>query len=401
MAWSSSWSRPKLTLLATSLTRATSPVRISLPVTETTPWELRAAMCSPATPQYTVPTSTPAMSWASRIALPTARVISSMSRTTPRRTPVVRSIATPRMRTRGARTSPLTSPIRATTLVEPRSSAATRCWGWPLTRSRPAGSRVAEIARRAPPTPAPVSRGDPRRGTRRGCRYLTLRPGRGFSRPPPRPPRQAVPVPPAGSAGRTPGRHPGPGPAGRPPRNRAPPAAGPRRGGSGGTGGCVPTGPPAHAARPPGPLGQGPRPRFTNHDADRARQPPAQVSLRDAGECLDPGEERSRAIENALPARNCQRAGHLRSGQVVGADQLHAANPEKCHCPEQSEPTEPGEPHGDHAESHQQPPLHAEPRRSRTSEPSRVMSPAPSVRRTSPDRSRDATRSPSAPREGS
>jgi hypothetical protein len=61
MACSSSWSRPKLMLLAMSLTRATSLVRISSPVTETIPWELRPATCSPAIPQYTDPTSTPAI----------------------------------------------------------------------------------------------------------------------------------------------------------------------------------------------------------------------------------------------------------------------------------------------------------------------------------------------------
>ena len=101
MACSSSCSLPSGTLDATSLTRATSPVRISPPVTDTTPVEVCPATCSPPMPQYTVPTSTPAIRSASFIAFWMARVVSSIPRTTPRRTPAQRSNPTPSMRVRG------------------------------------------------------------------------------------------------------------------------------------------------------------------------------------------------------------------------------------------------------------------------------------------------------------
>ena len=99
MACSSSWSRPKLTLLAMSLTRATSLVRISSPVTRH--HAVRAAprhvLARDAAVGRCRPRPRPS---AGRSSWPwsMARVVSSMSRTTPRRMPALRSTPTPRIR---------------------------------------------------------------------------------------------------------------------------------------------------------------------------------------------------------------------------------------------------------------------------------------------------------------
>src|SRR6266702_3506612 len=66
MSCSSSWSRPSDTARATSFTRATSSGVISSPDTATTPVEVRAETCSPAIPQVTPPTFTPAIRSASQ-----------------------------------------------------------------------------------------------------------------------------------------------------------------------------------------------------------------------------------------------------------------------------------------------------------------------------------------------
>src|SRR5213078_280791 len=127
MSCSSSWSRPSDTARATSFTRATSWGLISSPLTATTPVEPRADTCSPAIPHVTSLTRAPAIRSASLSAAATDRVVSSMSRTMPRRTPLFFAIPTPRILASGARgRSPASSAITAHVLVLPRSSPATR-----------------------------------------------------------------------------------------------------------------------------------------------------------------------------------------------------------------------------------------------------------------------------------
>src|SRR5436309_4235133 len=165
---SSSWSRPSDTARATSFTRATSSAVISSPDTATTPGDVRAETCSPAMPHVTVGTLTPAMRSASRIAATIDRLVSSMSRTIPRRTPAFFASPTPSTFASGSRgSSPTTSAITAHVLVLPRSSPAT-IWRSRLTPPHRPRSRPTAVApppgprsgHRAPRTYAP-SRPDP------------------------------------------------------------------------------------------------------------------------------------------------------------------------------------------------------------------------------------------------
>src|SRR5207244_1135105 len=71
MSCSNSLSRPSDTARATSFTRPTSEGATSSPVSATTPVEVRADTCSPAMPQVTSFTTTPAIRPASRPAAPT------------------------------------------------------------------------------------------------------------------------------------------------------------------------------------------------------------------------------------------------------------------------------------------------------------------------------------------
>src|SRR6266705_1222645 len=126
---------------------------ISSPDTATTPGDVRAETCSPAMPHVTVGTLTPAMRSASRIAATIDRLVSSMSRTMPRRTPAFFASPTPSTFASGSSgSSPTTSAITAHVLVLPRSSPAT-IWRSRLTPPHRPRSRSAAVA----PPPGPRS----------------------------------------------------------------------------------------------------------------------------------------------------------------------------------------------------------------------------------------------------
>ena len=157
MSCSNSLSRPSDTARATSFTRPTSEGATSSPVSATTPVEVRADTCSPAMPQVTSFTTTPAIRSASRSAATTERFVSSMSRTMPRRTPLFFARPTPSTFASGRRgRSPTTSAITAQVLVLPRSSPATnrrsRVTRLSLPRLRPCAARspARRSAHRAP-----------------------------------------------------------------------------------------------------------------------------------------------------------------------------------------------------------------------------------------------------------
>src|SRR5690606_22442847 len=95
--------------------------------TATTPVDVFACTCSPATPTKTRSSETPAMSSASFIAARTDSVVSSMSVTTSRRIPPVRACPTPSILILGCRGgSPATSTMTAHVFVVPMSSPAKR-----------------------------------------------------------------------------------------------------------------------------------------------------------------------------------------------------------------------------------------------------------------------------------
>src|SRR5467141_2133716 len=97
-------------------------------------------------PHVTVLTLTPAMRSASRIAATIDRLVSSMSRTMPRRTPAFFASPTPSTLASGRRgSSPTTSAITAHVLVLPRSSPAT-IWRSRLTPPPPALTAPGRLA---------------------------------------------------------------------------------------------------------------------------------------------------------------------------------------------------------------------------------------------------------------
>ena len=111
---------------ATSFTRSTSARVISSPLMATTPLEPMARTCSPAMPTYIASGATPETRTASSTAARMDRVASSMSETTPRRSPIVRVCPSPRTFRRGARgRSPCTAATSAVVCAVPISRATT------------------------------------------------------------------------------------------------------------------------------------------------------------------------------------------------------------------------------------------------------------------------------------
>ncbi len=146
---SSSCSSPRLTDSATSWTRRISCGLISSPATDTRPVVSWVRTFSVAIPQWTGGAFTPAMRSASLSALAMERVVSSMSRITPRRTPVVRASPTPRIRASTRRPSPATSATTAHVLVLPTSRPATNTSRFMPGSAAPRSSRrTAHPARR-------------------------------------------------------------------------------------------------------------------------------------------------------------------------------------------------------------------------------------------------------------
>ena len=111
---------------AASITRSTSAEEISWSprLTAITPRELVEVMCSPETPTYSTEIVMPAMRSVRSTASSMARVVASMSMTTPLRMPEDGVLPTPAMCTSPSSSA---SPTTAQTLVVPMSNPTTCC----------------------------------------------------------------------------------------------------------------------------------------------------------------------------------------------------------------------------------------------------------------------------------
>src|SRR6266700_2102477 len=315
---SSSWSRPSDTARATSFTRATSSGVISPPDTATTPVEVRAETCSPAIPQVTPPPFTPAIRSASRSAATMDRLVSSMSRTIPRRTPAFFASPTPSTLASGRRgRSPTTSAITAHVLVLPRSSPAT-------TRR----SRLTRLPHRPRPRSPCVARPPgPRSGHRAPRRNA---------------PSPRDPVPPA------------PRPESPPARRRAAPApvatrlpAARRRdrqiepGARGIERQRVTRSVHRHQARPARARRERRRLHFPQLDGQRRRQMTHHPGLRHTGETAHPVSEQPRIAEHARPGSEPPCRDHRVGGEIAHPHELHLPHPEHPQPPQRERRAEP------------------------------------------------------------